>query len=294
MNLNNRAYLFLHTAVVLWGVTAILGKLISFNEYVLVWQRMALVSLSFLLFRKTYIGLKTIPKALAIKIGGIGILVSIHWIFFYGAIKYSNVSVALSIMATMSFMTSIIEPMVTGRKFQWYESALGVIIIPGVLLIFQFSEPGHYVGIIMAFLAAFFAALFTSLNKKLIEKTNLFTFSFLQITTGFVFMTALLPVYIKYFPGSLYIGSNLDYVYLLFLAFFCTTIPMLLFFVALRQLNAFVANLANNLEPVYGIILAWLIFHENQEMDWRFYIGSSIIILSIFLQPVFKKRFERS
>jgi len=294
MNPNNRAYLFLHTAVVLWGVTAILGKLISFNEYVLVWQRMALVSLSFLLFRKTYVGLKTIPKALAIKIGGIGILVSIHWIFFYGAIKYSNVSVALSIMATMSFMTSIIEPMVTGRKFQWYESALGVIIIPGVLLIFQFSEPGHYVGIIMAFLAAFFAALFTSLNKKLIEKTNLFTFSFLQITTGFVFMTALLPVYIKYFPGSLYIGSNLDYVYLLFLAFFCTTIPMLLFFVALRQLNAFVANLANNLEPVYGIILAWLIFHENQEMDWRFYIGSSIIILSIFLQPVFKKRFERS
>ncbi|MCP4122364.1 MAG: DMT family transporter [Bacteroidetes bacterium] len=293
MNPTTRAYLFLHLAVLFWGVTAILGKLISFNEYVLVWHRMALVSLSFLLFRKTYTGLRTIPKAMAVKIGSIGIMVSIHWIFFYGAIKYANVSVALSIMATMSFMTSIIEPIVTKRKFQWYESALGIIIIPGVLLIFQYSDPAHLTGIIMAFLAAFFAALFTSLNKKLIEQTNLFTFSFLQISTGFIFLSVFLPVYISRFPESMYIGNNLDYVYLGMLAFFCTTIPMLLFFVALRELNAFVVNLANNLEPVYGIVLAWLILGENKEMDWRFYIGSSIIILSIFLQPVFKKRFER-
>lgn len=294
MHPNARAYIYLHIAVMLWGVTAILGKLISFGEYVLVWYRMGLVALTFLAFAKTWRGLRDLPRPVVVKIGLVGILVSLHWIFFYGAIKASNVSVTLSLLATISFMTSFIEPVVTGRRFQWYESFLGLLVVPGVVLIFRFSEPGHLTGIIMALLSAFFAAVFSSFNKKLVEHTNSFAFSFIQMTAGFLAMTLILPVYLYRSPEAWYIGSSLDYTYLGLLAVFCTTIPLLLYFFALRRLNAFITNLANNLEPVYGILLAWLIFNENQEMDSRFYLGSVIIIASIFLQPVFKRRFERS
>lgn len=289
-----RAYLFLHMAVVLWGVTAILGRLISYNEYVLVWYRMAMVSGCFLIFRRTWRGLASIDRFSVLKIGGNGILVSIHWIFFYGAIKYANISVALSILATISFMTSLIEPLVTGRKFQWYESLLGLLVIPGIFFIFHFTDASYTTGIIMAFLSAFFAAVFTSLNKKFVHLSNPFSFSFVQITGGFVFLSVFLPVYLHYFPDSWYIAPPIDYMYLILLAFFCTTIPYLLYMVALRSLNAFTTSLATNLEPVYGILLAWAIFAENKEMDWRFYIGTVIILVSIFLQPILKRRFGRA
>lgn len=290
MKPETRAYLFIHISVLLWGVTAILGKLISYNEYILVWIRMGLVTLSLLLFKRTYAGLKTIKKADAAKIGMTGILVGIHWVFFYGAIKYSNVSITLSILATISLMTSFIEPLVTKSKFLWYESLLGFMVIPGIYLIFFYTSADNLVGMVMAFLAAFFAALFTSLNKKYVNFTNPISFSFIQITTGFVFLTIWLPLYIYNFPDSWYIGSEMDFVYLGILAFFCTTIPFILALVSLRHLNAFTTNLITNLEPVYGIILAWLIFKENQDMDVRFYIGAGIIILSVFIQPILKKK----
>ncbi|MEZ5004653.1 MAG: DMT family transporter [Chitinophagales bacterium] len=293
MNSDSRAYLFLHIAVFLWGVTAILGKLITYNEYILVWYRTALVSLSFLLLSKTHKGLKQVTWQQAIKIGGAGVIVAIHWIFFYGAIKYANVSIALSLMATVALMVSFIEPFITKRKFRIYEAMLGIAVIPGIYLIFYFSDTSYLVGIIMALLSAFFAALFTSLNKKFIDYAEPFSFSFLQILGAFIFLSVWLPVYLRYFPNAMYIGSHLDYTYLLILAIFCTTIPYILYVIALKKLDAFTTSLANNLEPVYGIILAWLIFQENKEMDNRFYIGTLIIILTIFLQPILKKRFGK-
>lgn len=294
MNAVQRAYLFCHTAVFLWGVTAILGKLISFNEYILVWHRMLIVSVSFLFFKRTIRGLKVLPWRDMWRIGSVGILVSIHWIFFYGAIKYSNVSVTLSVLATISFMTSFTEPLITKRKFRPYEALLGLLVIPGIYLIFYFTEADYTIGIIMALLSALFASLFTSFNKKFVEYTNPYTFSFVQLTTGFLFLTLLLPAYIHFFPGSWYVGSQMDYFYLFLLAFFCTTIPYVLYMNALRILDAFTTNFANNLEPVYGIILAWIFFGENNEMDWRFYIGTAIILISIFMQPLLRRKFRNS
>ena len=253
---------------------------------------MLLVSICFLFFAKTWGGFNALTRGSIIRIGGVGILVSIHWIFFYGAIKYSNISVTLSIMATISFMTSFVEPLITKRKFRPYEALLGLLVVPGIYLIYYFSEAGHLTGMIMALLSAFFASLFTSLNKKHVEITNPYTFSFLQLFSGFLFLTLMLPIYLHYFPGSFYVGSALDYSYLFCLAFFCTLIPYILYMIALRTLDAFTTNFANNLEPVYGIVLAWIIFAENQEMDWRFYIGTTIIILSIFAQPMLKRVFD--
>jgi drug/metabolite transporter (DMT)-like permease len=285
-----KAYIFIHLAVLLWGITAILGKLISYNEYILVWIRMILVSLSFLFFKKTYQGLKTIKKGEAVRIGLNGILVAIHWVFFYGAIKYSNVSVTLSILATISLMTSFLEPLITKRKFQWYESLLGFTVIPGIYLIFFYTDASYFTGMIMAFTCAFFAAIFTSFNKKFVEYTNPYTFSFIQISTGLLFITIWLPVYLHQFSDAWYMGSQMDFVYLLILSFLCTTIPFVLSLIALKQLNAFTTNLITNLEPVYGIILAAIIFKENQNMDIRFYIGASIVIISVFLQPYFRRK----
>ena len=293
MKITSIAYLFLHIAILLWGITAILGKLISYNEYVLVWFRTGLVSLIFLFFPSVYKELKTISWQHVIKIAGVGITVSIHWIFFYGAIKYANVSIALSLMATVALMTSFIEPLVTKAKFQWYQALLGVMVIPGIYLIFYYSDASHFTGIIMAILSAFFASLFTSLNKKFVHYTPPISFSFIQILGAFVFLSIWLPVYLRYFPGALYIGDSLDFIYLGVLAFFCTIIPYILYMKALKHLDAFTTNLANNLEPVYGIILAWIIFQENKEMDARFYIGTLIILLTIFLQPILKKRFSK-
>jgi drug/metabolite transporter (DMT)-like permease len=285
-----KAYVFIHIAVLLWGITAILGKLISYNEYILVWIRMVLVSASFLFFKKTYEGLKAIKKSEAIRIGLNGILVAVHWIFFYGAIKYSNVSITLSILATISLMTSFLEPLITKRKFQWYESLLGFTVIPGIYLIFFYTEASYFTGMMMAFACAFFAAIFTSYNKKYVEFTNPYTFSFIQISTGLLFISIGLPIYLKHFPEAWYVGSQLDFIYLFILSFLCTTIPFVLSLIALKQLNAFTTNLITNLEPVYGIILAAIIFKENQNMDVRFYIGASIVITSVFLQPFLRRR----
>lgn len=293
MKPDSKAYLFLHIAVFLWGITAILGKLISYNEYILVWYRTGLVSLSLLFFSTTYKGLKQIKWQHALKIAAGGIIVAIHWIFFYGAIKYANVSIALSLMATVALIVAFIEPLITKRKFRIYEAALGIAVIPGIYMIFYFSDASYFVGIIMAILSAFFAALFTTLNKKFVDYTEPFSFSFLQILGAFIFLSIWLPIYLKYFPGSFYIGSTEDYFYLGTLAIICTTIPYILYLIALKRLDAFTTTLANNLEPVYGIILAWIIFQENKEMDSRFYIGTLIILLTIFMQPILKKRFSK-
>lgn len=293
MKPTTRAYSYLHLAVFLWGVTAILGDLITYREYVLVWIRTGVVSLSFLFFADTFSGLKKLSKSDAMKIAGIGVIVAIHWIFFYGAIKYSNVSVALSIMATIALMTAFTEPLITKSKFQWYQALLGLLVIPGVYLIYYFSEASYSVGIVMALLSAFFAALFTSLNKKYVERTNAMTFSFVQLSGAFVFMTAFLPLYLQYFPGALYWSTAYDYSYLLILAILCTTIPYILYLNALKHLSAFTTNLANNLEPIYGIVLAIIILKENKEMDARFYIGTAIILMTIFMQPLLKNKFQK-
>lgn len=289
-----KAYLQLHFSVFLWGFTAILGRLISLNEVPLVWYRLLITCISLLFLPRLITSLKSIQKKEVWKLAGIGCLVCLHWVCFYGSIKYSNVSVALSCLATTTFFTSLAEPAVFGRKIKIYELGLGLLIIPGIYLMFHFTSFSG-AGIVLGLFAAFFAALFSTFNKVMVEQIEPRSMTFIELGSGFVFLSILLPFYMMVFPEtSLSFSSNyMDIIWLLILSLGCTTLPFVMSLRSLKHLSAFASVLTVNLEPLYGILLAIPIFHENQELDNRFYLGTLIMLSVVFIHPFLKKRFER-
>lgn len=294
MQVVRRAYLELHIAVFLFGFTAILGKLILMNAFLLVWWRVFLTSVSLLLFLKGGAALRKLSRALVWRIMGIGVLVALHWLLFYGAIKAANASVALIGMATISFFTALIEPIVMRRPIRYLEIGLGLLMIPGMALIVNSLQEGFIFGMIIALASAFLAALFGTLNKYYIaQDTNPVTLTFLQLGSSCIFLSALLwPAHQLY--GVLSDGllplSLSDWGYLLVLSLLCTTLAYVLAIRSLRYIPAFAFNLTINLEPVYGILLAWAMLDEHKSMDMKFYLGAAIITLAVFLYPKLQKR----
>ncbi|MCB9032677.1 MAG: EamA family transporter [Chitinophagales bacterium] len=293
MELKQKAYLQIHIAVFLWGITAILGKLISYSELVLVWYRMTMVSVLFLFFPSIYKELKTLSQSTIIKVGAIGILVALHWVCFYGSIKYANASVALSCLALTSFFTAIIEPIITKTPFNKAELLLGILVIPGIWLISQSINTNYYIGLILGLLAALLAAIFTSLNKKETQHTPPKVTVFIQLGCGALFLSLIMPIYLQFFPNSFYLPDGRDLILLIILAVICTILPYILYLKSLKVLTAFATNLINNLEPIYGIILAAIFFQENKELSISFYIGTLIILLAVFIDPMVQKTVNR-
>ncbi len=228
-----------------------------------------------------------------LKLAGVGCLVCLHWILFYGAIKYSNVSITLSCLATTSFMTSILEPIITRTKPKLYELGLGFLIIPGIYLIFYFTDFHYRTGILMGLISALLAAIFPVLNKIFVEKHEPRSMTFIELSSGLVFLTLLMPFYFYFLPELEFIPTGNDWFYLIVLAIGCTTLPFVLALRALKQLSAFASTLAVNLEPIYGIIMAMFIFNENKDLDDRFYLGTLIILSAVFLHPILKRVFDK-
>lgn len=285
----NSAYLFIHIAVVLWGFTAILGKIIELREFMLVWYRMLITTAFLALLPGIFRAIIATNKRNIAILSGIGALVALHWVCFYGSIKYANASVALSTLATTSAITALVEPFITKRKFEWYELLLGIAVIPGVYLVSR-SVPGNFLtGVVLGLMAAVFAALFTSLNKRYTPTMDAGFVTFIELGAGFLFLTALLPLYIGGFGFEFQIPHKADLFWLVILSLACTALPYLLWLVALRSVTAFASNLINNLEPVYGIILAALILGENAELHLHFYIGTALILATVFIQPIVQK-----
>jgi drug/metabolite transporter (DMT)-like permease len=291
-NPDKKAYLQIHVSVILWGFTAILGRLITLHEMPLVWYRVLIVSLSLLFFPGLIRKLRLTNRNGWLHLAGIGCLVSLHWVCFYGSIKYSNVTVALSCLATTSFFTSFLEPLIAGRKIRLYEISIGFLVIPGVYLIFYFTEM-YTTGIILGLLAAVLAAVFSSFNKRMLNTHEPQSMTFIELSSGFIFLSLLMPFYLQLFPEADISLHLTDLVYLIILGIGCTTIPFILSLHALRQLSAFTTALIINLEPLYGIALAILVFHENRELDVRFYSGTLILLAAVFIHPLLKKRFDR-
>jgi len=285
----NKAYLFLHISVILWGFTAILGKLISLREFMLVWYRMCITAFILALLPGVIRAVLRADRRQLLLFSGIGALVALHWICFYGSIKYANASVALSTLATCSVITSIIEPIITGRKFKKYELLLGIAVMPGIYLVTR-SLPEHYTtGTLLGLLSALLAAIFTSLNKRYTTNSDPKLVTLVELGSGFLFLTALLPVYLWVFGFSFQLPGKTDLAWLVLLSLICTALPYILWLKALRSISAFTANLTNNLEPVYGIIMAAVFFQENKELDTDFYLGTALILATIFLQPAISK-----
>lgn len=272
-----RAYLELHLAVFLWGFTAILGDIIELPALTLVWWRVLLTSLSLIAFVRAGKIMKDMGRRQVLIFAGLGCIVAVHWVTFYGAIKLANASVGLICMATTSLFSSIVEPLITGRRFLWYELLLGLFILPGIYLIVEGVDSSMTIGILVGLTSALLVAIFTSFNKKYVEAADPQRITFIELTAGTLFLTPLLP-----FAGGDFMPQPIDWFYLIILAIICTAFTNFLFLRALKKLSAFAANLTVNLEPVYGICLAYFLLNDAEELTPTFYVGTGVILIAVF------------
>ena len=267
-----KALIQLHIAVFLAGFTAILGKWITLNEGLLVWYRLLItvVTLGLILFFRKQLHRISIKDAF--KIAGVGAIVAIHWVTFYGSIKYANISVALVCFSATGFFTALFEPLIIRRRISWIEILLGLMAIAGIYIIFDF-HPQYKTGIIFGIISAMGSALFPIFNKRLLLRITPRTLMFYELGGGLIALTFIVPLYLLQFPASYYLPTANDWLWLLVLAWFCTVLSFDLQLNALKKISAFTANLTYNLEPVYGIILAFIFFKENEQLKNQFYIG---------------------
>ena len=293
MNPIKRAYAELHVAVLLFGLTAILGDLISLTGLVLVWWRVFLTSISLLFLVNLPKLLRSIPRKLLLQYMGIGVIVALHWVAFYGSIKLANASICLVCMATTSFFTSILEPTILGGRIKPYELALGLFIVPGMALIVSSTELSMKMGIWVGLLSALLASIFAILNKKLVNEAEPMGITLIELGSGWLFLSCVLPVFFMMEDQIEFWPQKMDWAYLTFLVLACTTLAYTLALRSLKHLSAFASNLTVNLEPVYGIFLAWIFLNDSQELNAQFYLGVLIILMAVFSYPFLKSKFEK-
>jgi drug/metabolite transporter (DMT)-like permease len=289
MSPSTRALLQIHFCVVLWGFTAILGKLITLGALQLVWWRMLLVSGALLLVRRFWAGIKQMPKRLIAIYAGIGVIVALHWLTFYGSVKLANASVAATCMALTPIFISFVEPYLAKRKFDSSELFFGIAAVPGVALVVGGTPAAMRIGILVGALSAFFVSIFSSLNKRYIASSPALTVTGIEMAAGAVFLSFAALVVPLDAPLLAWPSVN-DAWLLAALAMGCTLFPFALSLVALRQISAFSASLAVNLEPIYAIVLAILLLGEQHELATSFYIGVAIILIVVFLHPLWSGR----
>ena len=284
-NLLLRSHLKLHFIVLIYGFTAILGKLISLPATQLVWYRMLIAVITFYIFLRWNKTDLTISRKQFFKLFGIGMIVALHWITFFGAIKISNVSVALGCLATTTLFTSLLEPFFFRKRINAVEVIVGILIIIGLYLIFRF-ETRYTSGVIVALVSAFLAGLFTVINKKMVVHQKASVISFYEMSGGLTIISIYL-LFSGWGNAPLSLPSPIDFVYLLALGTICTAFAFAVQVDIMKHLSAYVVALTINLEPVYGIVMAYFLFGETEHMTGGFYIGTAIILASVLGYPLY-------
>ena len=281
-------YLLLHLIVFIWGFTAILGALITIDAIPLVWYRMLLavlfIAIYFLWKKKSF----KVDRAGLLKFFFTGVVIALHWVFFFKAIKVSNVSVALVTMSTGAFFTALIEPVFFKRKINSLEMFLGLLVIAGLYIIFNF-ESQYKVGIIYALIASFLGALFAVLNGLFIKKYTADTISFYQLLFGVVFITIYL-LFTNSFSVSFFQIPASDWMYLIVLSSICTAYAFIASVQVMKYLSPYTVMLTINLEPIYAIVLALFIFGDKEQMSSTFYLGAFIVLFVVLLNGIIKNR----
>ena len=292
----NKHHLLLHFIVFIWGWSPILGKGISTDAMQLVWFRIAMTIAMmgvYLIYTKANM-VMSLKKLL--QLSAVGLIICVHWLCFYGAIKVSNVSVTMAAFSTGTFFTAIVEPIIYKRKVVWYELLIGLIIIGAICLIFS-AEIEFGLGILLGALAALTASLFSVFNGVLIQdKQNPISspvLSFTELTAALIGLTIYLLI-MGNFDSTFLTISGKDYFLLFLLAAVCTVYPFIASVNLMKHLTPYTINLTVNLEGVYGIILASLIFAENKELSLTFYIGFIIILGAIFLNAILKQKYHKA
>lgn len=284
----NKNYLLLHFIVFIFGFTAILGKLITLPSEVLVWYRVLIgvAGIFFvLLFGKVSFSL---TKQQLFQYLLVGILIAIHWVTFFESVKQSNVSVALAAISSATLFTSLLEPLLFKRSFRSYEIVFGLLIITGLFLIFNF-ETKYKLGLFLGIISAFFASCFTVINGIFVKNNNAKIISIYELIGAF----SVLSIYI-FFNSSITLSSFIltysNFFYLLLLGIVCTTFAFVASVNVMKELSPFTVSLTINLEPVYGIVIAFLLFGDSEKMTAGFYAGTILILFTLFANAWFKKR----
>lgn len=281
-----KSYLNLHFIVFIWGFTAVLGDLITIKEASLVWYRMLIAGIFMLL----YVVITKKPWKLPVKsfthLIGVGFLIALHWLFFFKAINVSNVSITLAVFSTGAFFASILEPIFFNRKMLWYEVFFGLIIIGGLLMIMQVE--GQYLeGMLYALLSVFLGVTFTLFNGKLIMKYDPSVITLYEFFAGVLLITGYLFYEGTFTPEFFQISAD-DWVLIVILSSICTAYAFTASVNVMKKLTPYTVMLTTNMEPVYGIILAYFILGEKEKMSSGFYIGAVIILMTVILNGVLK------
>ena len=279
------ALIKLHIAVLIAGTTGLFGKLISLSEFPLTWFRIVIAALIFWVIMAASKKLHAVTLVNAMKMGGVGALLAIHWVLFYGSIKYSNISIGVVCFSSVGFFTAIFEPMLTHSKFSLRELGFSLLTIAGILLIFHFDTRYRF-GIALGIVSAALNALYTIANKLTAKSSGYPSSTLLlyALTGGAVVMTVLVPFWTMVDPMVRLMPTAADFAWLLVLASFSTILLYILQFQVLKVISAFTVNLTYNLEPIYSIVMAMLFFGEAHELNASFYVGLLLIFLSVGLQ----------
>lgn len=283
MNSFKKSLIQLHLFVFLAGLTAPIGNLIQLNGLVLVFYRMLLTVIALIpIYLLQGSGIKVSFNE-KMKLMLIGVLIAIHWVCFYGSIKLANVSIALVCISSVGIFTAILEPLFNKSKFIWNDIFIGLLSLLGIFFIFQFDI--HFRnGIIVGLLSALFASIFTIINKRLTSTYTTQTIQTFEMSGGLLFLTLVILVLNAYQQSTFILPTQSDWLWLVILALVCTVLANYLMLNALKKISAFTMNVTLNLEPVYGIIIAIILFDEHKQMGKGFYIGIVLIGISVLLQ----------
>ena len=288
-------FLELHFIIFLWGFTAILGKLISIPAVELVAIRTLITCASLALIIKFRGGLFRVGSIPFLKMLGVGFLIAAHWILFFASARVASISISLAGLATASLWTALLEPIFTKKKIKPHEILLAILIMIGLYVIFQF-EFDHAVGIVMAVGSALMAAIFTIINSRLTKKYPAATITCYEMGGACLATVLFFPLYLAYFTPNAALDfslSAMDWVWLMILTLVCTVYAYTGGVRLMQRISAFAMNLTVNLEPVYGILLAWIIFGESEQMSMGFYYGAMIILAAVFIYPILDSWYER-
>ncbi|HWJ90020.1 MAG TPA: EamA family transporter [Flavisolibacter sp.] len=275
-----KALIQLNSAVFLWGFTGVLGRAITLDSTMLVWWRLLITMVSLWILYLIQGKASRIPFKAGLLISLIGTILALHWVCFYASIKLANVTIALTCLSTTALIASLIEPLILKKRFDPVEIVLGLFAIAGIFVIYnthiQFST-----GIVVGLLSAIFTVLVSVLNKKIIDQYHPEHITLYQLTGGFLGLTILLPLFRFIFQGVWSSPTVTDWLWLVILSWVCTILTFFLYIRALKKISAFTMNLTLTLEPVYGIILAFMIYHENRLLSNWFYVGFALIAVAV-------------
>jgi drug/metabolite transporter (DMT)-like permease len=286
-----KSYLNLHLIVFIWGFTAILGELISVRDASLVWYRMLLAGAFILAYALVMKKPLVLPLRAMGRLVFVGMLIAVHWIFFFKAIDISNVSVTLAMFSTGAFFASVLEPVVYGRKMLWYEVVFGLIIVGGLFMIMQ-VEVRYFWGAISALFSVLVGVMFTLFNGKLTLKYDPSVITVYEFFAGFAFVTLYLAFEGKFTPEFFEVSGR-DWLLIVILASVCTAYAFTASVKVMKKLTPYTVMLTTNLEPVYGILLAFFILGDSEKMSLPFYIGSAVVLATVIANGVIKHYFEK-